>query len=96
MKKLILGIICLVFLAGCDRIERGNIVSKHYEPKKVTTSMILVGQVMVPTTSIDDEDWVIMVKGKTKKGKVVTKRVEVTQVFYNSAKVGDFVNLAGE
>jgi hypothetical protein len=70
----------------CD----GRLVCKYYEPRRTYTQMMLIGKVWMPQVRVDDEDWVFMVKGFNGKD-TITERFEVTEVWWNDAVVGSWV-----
>lgn len=78
-------------LSSCGNcLCEGRLVSKHYEPRRTYTQMMLIGKVWMPQVRVDDEDWVFMVQGFNGK-ETVTERFEVTEAWWNDAVVGSWV-----
>jgi len=96
MKKLLLGL--LLFVAACsDPIVSGVVIDKRYEPPRTYVRTVMKpifgfkGQVSyfpVTETVYDDEDFVLVVRGKTKKGEIKARNFYVSKQTYSLYKVG--------
>lgn len=89
MKYLFLLVFLLV---GCSpKIKDGNVTHKIYEePRRwVQFVPVSVGKtiIMQQYWHYDDEDWILVI---SKDGE--TRKLYVTEKFYKSVKVGDWVN----
>lgn len=88
-------LICVI-LTGCNRLEEGVVVDKHYEPtEQIVTILPLVMStgtsvttIMMPYTMIDNEDYVLHIKG-VYKGKEVVEQVYTSKECYEQMRVGD-------
>jgi hypothetical protein len=89
------GLLVTVLLAavlsscGPDLCE-GQLVSKHYEPRRTYPVVVIVGKVPMTQIHVDDEDFVFMVKGFNGKD-TVTERHEVVADWWHEAEVGSYV-----
>ena len=85
-----------VILIGCNHLEEGTVVNKHYEPMeqnlvmmpliisngKTTTTM------MIPYFVTDNEDYVLHIKG-IYKGEEVIEQVYTSKECYEQMQNGD-------
>lgn len=85
-----------VILIGCNHLEEGTVVNKHYEPTeqnlvimplimsngKTTTTM------MIPYFVTDNEDYVLHIKG-IYKGEEVIEQVYTSKECYEQMQNGD-------
>lgn len=85
-----------VILTGCNHLEEGTVVNKHYEPMeqnlvvmplimsngKTTTAM------MIPYFVTDNEDYVLHIKG-IYKGEEVIEQVYTSKECYEQMQNGD-------
>ncbi len=83
----------LVFACGCtSSIESGIIDEKRYEPEREYSKKemaILVPPTFIYTKFIDDEDYVLVISGTDRNGKLTKREVYVTKEVYDSLKKGD-------
>lgn len=99
ISVLIMIYLFYVILSGFwgPKINSGDIVNKFYEPRRVTTEIrnIMIGNSLhpQPIPVVDDEDFVFIIEGSTKKEEKIRKRVEVTKQTYYSYEVGDHIIL---
>lgn len=103
MKHLYLLLISslLMLALSCTQITEGTVVNKHYEP--ASESLILMPTTISDGKSsttiyntfwvMDNEDWVITIKGVTEDGTPVTQRFYVSQAQYNCLKKGDYFSV---
>ena len=88
-------LVCVI-LTGCNHLEEGTVVNKHYEPMeqnlivmpliisngKTTTTM------MIPYFITDNEDYVLHIKG-IYKGEEVIEQVYTSKEYYEQMQNGD-------
>ena len=85
-----------VILLGCNHLEEGTVVNKHYEPMEknliimplVTSNGKTTTTIMMPYLVTDNEDYVLHIKG-IHKGEEVTEKVYTSKGCYESMKNGD-------
>jgi len=89
-----LGLTVFKAISG-PSFNSGEIVSKKYEPRRkwVSMSPVSTGKTttMVPITHVDDEDYILVVKGNESRGRTATEKWYVSKYKYNSYNVGDLV-----
>jgi len=93
-------------LIGCSGlgVDYGVISSKEHQPERTYSSvqsMVVTGTngsssstsiVMVPTTEVDDEDWVLSVYGERESGKPSIDTWYVSQETFEAYKNGDHIS----
>jgi len=86
----------LILSAGCHskpEITRGTVIDKHHEPESTWTQTIPVrsGEMTttVPVIHTDDEDWILVVRGRTRHGEETTEEFYVTPQTYERIRIGD-------
>ena len=88
---LIVSLLSITLLFGCQRIDSGIIVNKQYEPYREyeTTLLMYSGNIpiMIPQREYDYPDYVIYVKG-TYKGKERTEKWYISKSLYDSLNIG--------
>ncbi len=92
MKKY-LALLALILLAGCGpRLEFGSVISKKHEPAKEWkgTKYDSFEEETLHGIWYDDEDWILVVKGKVKPKdeEEVTQNWYVSEYWYNKVEVG--------
>jgi hypothetical protein len=97
MKKILYLIILLLFMISCNRLEKGEIIDKIYEPEE---EQLIIMPVITPgpnnTTSItnipmvqyDGEDYILTIVG-IHQGKKRYEKVYVSKQQFNCVRVGD-------
>lgn len=86
MKRIATALIAVAALAvtltGCGEVD-GTVTSKDYKPAYDTTTVVLVGKVMVPTIIHHDACWQVTVTGDHSGKKCVDKTT------YKALSVGE-------
>jgi len=90
------AVLACVFLVGCNHLNEGTVVGKHYEPMQ--QNMMLMPMVMsngkttttmmIPYFVTDNEDYVLHIKG-TYKGEEVIEQVYTSKECYEKMQNGD-------
>jgi hypothetical protein len=99
MKNLILILVAVLMLVGCfETIYEGDVVDKHYEQARSWTTVYYqkVGSMRIPVVQnhYDDPDWVFVIQGPNEKGdKLLERRLEVNETFWNEHRLGDHIVL---
>lgn len=101
MQKFLIASFALAVLLGCSGgVDYGVISSKEHEPfrtySSVRTTVVSVnGQAVVatvPTTEVDDEDWILYVFGDVDDGKSTIDAWYVDKVTFDAYKEGDRIS----
>lgn len=80
-----------VVLSSCEaRLKNGVVVDKFYEPERVYYQLVIIGKVPINQRRVDDEDFVLIVKGFNGKD-TVQQRFEVSKIDFENINVGDSV-----
>jgi hypothetical protein len=89
-------LLACVFLLGCNHLEEGTVVGKHYKPMQqnmvlmptiISNGKIII-TVMIPYFVTDNEDYVLHIKG-TYKGEEVIEQVYTSKECYEQMQNGD-------
>jgi len=96
MKHKMLVLFLLAMLAGCNKLDSGIVIRKHFEPAhtEIYTTFIYAGKTPVPMVNsrwVPDE-WRITVEGEHK-GKIRRELFSVTEAEYESVNIGDFIQI---
>ncbi len=85
-----------ILLMGCNHLEEGTVVNKHYEPME--QNLVFIPLVMsngktttttlIPYFVTDNEDYVLHIKG-VYKGEEVIEKVYTSKECYESMQNGD-------
>lgn len=100
LKSILLSLSVLPFLGCSQGVDYGVISSKEYQPTRIYSSVqntvVLVNGkssvVTVPTTEVDDEDWVLYVYGETDKNEQNIDTWYVDQATFDAYKKGDSIS----
>ena len=96
LKNTLYVLLVVVFLQSCNKLEKGTVVNKHYEPERTYLQMMPIvisngkttTTMLIPYYITDNEDYVLHVKGYYK-GEEIKEEVYVTKECYNSLQNGD-------
>ena len=100
----VLGVVCLAWLAFITpKLTAGEVINKHYEPARTYVAMMPIATstgkttitTMVPYVIYDNEDWVVTIGGTREDGEYDTKRIYITESYFNSVEYGDWIELEG-
>lgn len=92
MKKLIIILVCALLFTSCHRLTKGVIENLYHHDSYTSTSFIMVGKVMVPTTTWHPENWECDVRGEFS-GDTITENYDISEFEYNAWMVGDSVRI---
>ena len=89
-------VLSFVFISGCNHLEEGVIVGKHYEPMQQNMMMLPIvistgkttTTMMMPFFVTDNEDYVLHIKG-IHKGEEIIEEVYTSKECYNRMQNGD-------
>jgi hypothetical protein len=87
-----------VLLSGCGReLTEGEIIDKRHEPESTFVMLIpmvvscgktCTTTILIPYVVHDDEDWVLVIRGRDKDGDELTEDWYVSEKEYEAAPVG--------
>lgn len=78
-------------IATAPILDEGVVVEKYHEKASTTYMYRKIGSVHQMVPIVDDEDWVIEVRGTTENGKERTERWEVPEETWKHVEIGDTV-----
>ena len=93
MRKVAIFIFCIILFASCSQSNSGIVTHKKFEPEYSQTYVTFIsnGNTSIPvfqTRTVPDR-WNITIEMEIE-GKTKTKKVYVSEDFYDSISIGDF------
>lgn len=101
MKKIAFIVIIVLLISGCNELKQGIVIKKWHEAARTYVQMIPITTVhtagkttyttmkMIPYVIYDDEDFCILIEGKTDRGKTKQETYYLTEGIYEAIRVGD-------
>lgn len=91
-RHLLYTLLALVLFSCGNKLTKGRIVNKFYEPPRhyTVSEYDVVLKMPVVRSRYDDEDYVFIV-GNIIEGDTIIERFEVTHKTYDSFRIGDWI-----
>lgn len=98
MKKLILLIVSVLLLVGCNpKVTYGEVINKEHNEAWRQLVIIPIhisngetsNTIMMPYWIFHEENWKIEIRGKDKNGNLATETYYITEDLYNEIHIGD-------
>lgn len=98
ISVLITLVVCLVLFSITEfldpKVTEGRVVEKRHEPERRWLELRpqYVGKVMllIPFFHYDDEDWILVIEGLDKRGKISQSKVYTSEETWESVQVGEW------
>jgi hypothetical protein len=72
-------------------VHSGIVIDKTYTPAHTTTTMLLVGKIMVPQTQYYPESWSVTISGRNEDGERDERTMSVPGPAWDTVEIGETV-----
>lgn len=100
MRRLIILVVLLGILIGCQQIKQGTVIEKVHRPAYMWVQMIPVSDgktiTFVPITHYVPDTWYIVIEGKNDKGELEKASYTISFEDYEHIQIGEWVNMGNE
>lgn len=87
------AVACVVF--SRPQLDEGIVTNKRYDPENTMLYWRSAGKIGYWQQVIDDEDWILRVRGETAEGKTREEEWEVSREKWEAVQIGDRVTREG-